>query len=341
MLEVITTNIYNVSQKAGVSIATVSRVLNNSPHVSAKTKAHVLAVIEESGYVPNAFARGLGLNSMKTIGLLCPNAADSYLAQALSYLEMTLRSHQYDCLLSCTGRELEARIQGVELLTSKHVDGMILMGSTFLESKEKDNEYIRKAAQQMPVVILNASFTCENVYCVLCDEKRATMEAAQYLLDTGCKNILYLYHSKNHNGLNKLAGYRAAYESRGLPVNESLLRFFAQDSVSIPAVRDYLVGLHNKGLMFDAVLSSEDILSVGAMKYAHVLGKTIPGDLSIIGYNSSPYSLCTEPELTSVDNKLKAVSQQCVATLLGVLEGKEMPQKTVFTGELIKRGSTL
>ncbi|MEG2703036.1 MAG: LacI family DNA-binding transcriptional regulator, partial [Clostridia bacterium] len=79
-------NIYDISEKAGVSIATVSRVLNHSPHVSAQTAAKVAAVIEQCGYVPNAFARGLGLNSMKTIGLLCPNAADSYLAQALAYL---------------------------------------------------------------------------------------------------------------------------------------------------------------------------------------------------------------------------------------------------------------
>ena len=71
-------NIYDISRRAGVSIATVSRVLNNSTHVSQKTKDKVMAVINESGYVPNAFARGLGLNTMKTIGLLCPNAADSY-----------------------------------------------------------------------------------------------------------------------------------------------------------------------------------------------------------------------------------------------------------------------
>lgn len=83
-------NIYDVSEKAGVSIATVSRVLNNSPHVSKKTKERVLAVIEESGYVPNAFARGLGLNTMRTIGLLCPDPADAYLSQALAYLERLL-----------------------------------------------------------------------------------------------------------------------------------------------------------------------------------------------------------------------------------------------------------
>jgi len=80
-------NIYDISRHAGVSIATVSRVLNNSPHVSEETRRKVMKVIDGCGYVPNAFARGLGLNTMKTIGLLCPDAADPYLARALACLE--------------------------------------------------------------------------------------------------------------------------------------------------------------------------------------------------------------------------------------------------------------
>ena len=107
-------NIYDISEKAGVSIATVSRVLNHNSHVSPKTREKVLKVMRENGYVPNAFARGLGLNTMKTIGLLCPNAADPYLAQALAYLERAFSESGYNCLLACTGRELEAREKSVE-----------------------------------------------------------------------------------------------------------------------------------------------------------------------------------------------------------------------------------
>ena len=76
-------NIYDVSRQAGVSIATVSRVINNNTNVSEKTRAKVLSVIEENGYTPNAFARGLGLNTMKTIGILCPDCSDAYIAQAV------------------------------------------------------------------------------------------------------------------------------------------------------------------------------------------------------------------------------------------------------------------
>ncbi len=333
-------NIYDVSEKAGVSIATVSRVLNGSSRVSPKTREKVLAGMEQCGYVPNAFARGLGLNSMKTIGLLCPHAADPYLSQALSYLERAFGSHNYDCLLSCTERGLEARRKGVALLQSKHVDGMVLLGSTFTSASDKDNAYLAAAAAHMPLVLLNASYACENVYCVLCDDQRATMEAAQYLLDMGRKNILYLYHNGNDSGQRKLAGFREGLANRGVAVDERYIRFFGDDKMFVPEVRDYLLETARE-ISFDAVLTSEDTLSVGAAKYARVVKRSVPKSLSIIGYNNSSFCLCCEPELTSVDNKLEAICNHCVTTMLGVLEGREMPQKTIFTAELVRRGSTL
>lgn len=333
-------NIYDISRHAGVSIATVSRVLNNSPHVSEETRRKVMKVIDGCGYVPNAFARGLGLNTMKTIGLLCPDAADPYLARALACLEHAFRQKHYDCLLSCTNRDLAARRQGVELLTSRHVDGMVLMGSTFIEENSEDNAYIRQAATNVPVVLLNGSFQCPNVFCVLCDDERAMKEAMNQLLDSGCKRVLYLYHSSNNSGQHKLAGCRDALAAHNLPVDETLMRRFDADKFSIHAVRDCLLELERDGLQFDAVLASEDVLAVGAMKYAQAVGRRVPEDLSVVGYNNSNLCLCTEPELTSVDNRLPAICERIVETMLGVLEGREMPEKTVFTAEIIQRGST-
>lgn len=333
-------NIYDISRQAGVSIATVSRVLNNSPHVSEATRRKVMKVIEGCGYVPNAFARGLGLNTMKTIGLLCPDAADPYLARALACLEHAFRQKQYDCLLCCTNRDLPARQKGVDALTSRHVDGMVLMGSTFVEDASEDNDYIRQAASSMPVVLLNGSFQCPNVYCVLCDDERAMREAMEQLLESGCKRVLYLYHSTNYSGRKKLAGCRAALEKHGAIVDERLLCHFGADKSSIHSVRDYLMELEKSGLEFDAVLASEDVLAVGAMKYAQETGKQVPQELSVVGYNNSNLCLCTTPELTSVDNRLPAICERIAETMIGVLEGREMPEKTVFTAEVIRRGST-
>ena len=333
-------NIYDISRRAGVSIATVSRVLNNSPHVSDNTRTKVMAVIEGTGYVPNAFARGLGLNTMKTIGLLCPDASDPYLSQALNYLERSFRQKGYDCLLSCTDKELHARQKGVDLLKSRHVDGIVLMGSSFIEENAEDNDYIRDAAKSTPVVLLNGALPCENVYGVLCDDQRAVREATTYLLNSGCKRILFLYSAANYAGRKKIAGYREAHQQMGIPVDEELLLHSEFDKNNFQCAKELLLQLAIEGLEFDAVLTTGDSLAVAALKYARAAGKRVPEDLSVIGYDNGNLCLATEPEMTSVDNKLPAICEHIVTTMLGVLDGKEMPQKTVFTGELVKRAST-
>ena len=133
---------------------------------------------------------------------------------------------------------------------------------------------------------------------------------------------------------------REALEGRGVAVAEELLVYFDGDKQDIARVKERLLALEAAGVEFDAVLASEDSLAVGALKYARAAGRRVPEDVSIVGYNNSALCLYSEPELTSVDNKLRAICDRIVETMMGVLEGREMPQKTVFTAELVKRGST-
>ena len=109
-------NIYDVSKKAGVSIATVSRVLNGKANVSDKSKSRVLNAMKELDYTPNIFARGLGLNTMKTIGIMCSDSSDAYLANAVYYIEQELRKNGYDSLLCCTGRDIITKKKNLDLL---------------------------------------------------------------------------------------------------------------------------------------------------------------------------------------------------------------------------------
>ena len=104
-------NIYDVSERANVSIATVSRVINGNPNVSEKTRNRVLAVMDELGYTPNVFARSLGLNTMRTIGIMCADSSDPWLAGAIYYLEQELRRSGYDSLLCCIGYLPETKKQ--------------------------------------------------------------------------------------------------------------------------------------------------------------------------------------------------------------------------------------
>ena len=209
-------NIYDVSEHAGVSIATVSRVLNGNPNVSEKTRDKVLKVMDDLGYTPNVFARGLGLNTMQTIGIMCSDSSDPYLAGAIYYLERGLRAHGYDAILCCTGYDLDAKQKYFDLLRSKRVDAIILAGSKFVEMRAKDNAYIIEAASDLPIMLVNGYLEGDNIYSTVCDDHAAMYGAAAQLLQAGRKRILYLYTSYSYSGVNKLEGYKDALKAKGI-----------------------------------------------------------------------------------------------------------------------------
>ena len=165
-------NIYDIAKLANVSIATVSRVVNNSPKVSPKTKEKVLAVMKENQYTPNAFARGLGLGSMKTVGIICPNIDDIYMAKAVSYLEQNLHAHGYDCILGCSGFKQEEKEDYVRLLLSKKIDTLILVGSTYAGMVKMNLTQIIFGRQRnrFPYFMINAKVSGDNIYCTYADD---------------------------------------------------------------------------------------------------------------------------------------------------------------------------
>lgn len=332
--------IYDVSEKAGVSIATVSRVLNGSNNVSEKTKAKVLAVMNECDYTPNAFARGLGLNTMQTIGILCADSSDLYLAKAVYYLEQSLRANGYDSLLCCTGYDPAIKKKCLNLLISKKVDSVILVGSNFIGQRDSENAYIRSAASQVPVMLLNGSVDHPNVYSTLCDDYQAMYNATSNMLSQGIQDILYLYNSSSFSARKKLAGYKTAMETVG-DARPELMQFYPGSVESINDIVSFLRKKDEEGIRYNGVVASEDRLAIGALKFAQEKGLRIPEDISIVGYNNSMLSQCCIPELSSIDSRLETLCNQLVNTLMGVLSGKEMPKQTVFSGEIIKRGTTL
>ena len=338
-----TTNmtIYDISEKAGVSIATVSRVLNGSSNVSDKTKKKVLDVINQYEYTPNAFARGLGLNTMKTIGVMCADSSDLYLAKAIYFIEQKLRANGYDSILCCTGYELETEEKCLNLLISKKVDGIILVGSHFIYESESDNRYIMDAALQVPVMLLNASIDAPNVYSIVSDDYNSMYEATKQMIASGIQDILYFYNSTSYSGKRKLAGYRAAMEEAGLLRSGNLMQLYTGSHEDIQGMSEHLMKVQGKGILFRGVIASDDNLALGAIKYARTAGLRIPQELAIIGYNNSLLAACCNPELTSIDNKLETLCQHLITTLMGLLNGSEMPKKTVFSGEIIHRGTTL
>lgn len=331
-------NIYDIAKLAGVSIATVSRVVNNSPRVSERTKQKVLSVMRENDYTPNVFARGLGLDSMRTVGIICPDVSDAYMACSLSFLERRLRRYGYDCILSCSGFSEEKKEQAVSLLLKKRIDALILVGSAYAGSGDDDEaaNYIRQAAQTVPVFLVNALVYGENIYSVYCEDFNAAYQAAASLIESGRSRILFLSDSHSYSAEQKLSGYEHALRDHGLPVLGPL-KLYVKNQVAY--VRDIL--LSRRDLAFDSVLATDDGLAIGAVKYAHARCLRIPEDLAVIGYNNLNLSVCCEPELTTIDSRAEKLCNQTVDNLMKLLEGKEnIPSVVPVPARMVRRCTT-
>jgi len=317
-------NIYDIAAKAGVSTATVSRVLAGGKGVSEKLINRVMEVIETEHYTPNPFARGLGSGSMSMVGVLCTDVSDLHYARAVSEVERLLREHGMDSLLCCTGNDLEGKKRGISLLMSKHVDGIILIGSIFSETD--DNSHIESAASTVPIANINGFLDIPNVYCALCDEKGAIYEAVKKFASKGCKRFLYLYDAITYSGKQKMDGIQEAIAE----TDSTLTTLFVERSLI--SARNATQHLLEEGQEFDAILTSDDLLSVGVL---HALnGKDIP----ILGFDASILAQCTIPPIRSIDNRLADLCSIAVSSLLKALAG-EIPERKIviparFTSEI-------
>ncbi|MEX1377496.1 MAG: LacI family DNA-binding transcriptional regulator [Eubacteriales bacterium] len=327
-------NIYDIAEKAEVSIATVSRILNQKGNVSPKTKEKVLKVMDEMGYTPNAFARALGLDSIKMIGVVCSDVSDIYYAKAVSVIENELREQGYDAILCCTGTDLKDKKKAIDVLLSKRVDALILIGSIFQE--HTDNSHIEKAAMSIPVIIINGEYEFENTYSVKCDEYKAVKDCVVSLSNSGHKDVIYIYNSESFSSINKRKGFLSGIKSVGIPNGNDLIYKCERTLESVGQTIDEII---KSGVKFTAVITSVDLLAVGAVKALARNGVKVPEEVSVVGFNNSVIAEYSSPTITSIDNKVDILCTDAVRTLLDVFEKKSVARVKTVQGELVIRES--
>ncbi|MDR1766142.1 MAG: LacI family transcriptional regulator [Lachnospiraceae bacterium] len=316
-------NIRDIAKKSGVSIATVSRVINNSPKVSGETRETVLHAIMEADYVPNSRGDGVGRNAMRLVGVLVADISNLYYAKAVSLLEKGFRANGFDVLLMCTGRELKNKKAALDSLLQKRVDAVFLVGSAYRE--ERSNTHIRDMASHMPVFLINAYIDIPGVYCIYCDEREAMANTVKYLYEKGKRSILYIHDTDKWRfaGVHKLQGYKDGLAACGLALDPDLILLSPSD---MDGAQECVAG-HRAD--FDAVIASEDILAVGAAKAA----RGVP----VIGFNNSVLAACCTPELTSVDNMLGIICPMAVDMLAKHFGGERIPAKVAISACICER----
>ena len=325
--------IYDIAEAAGVSIATVSRVLNGMPKVSKKTRDKVLAVIESGNYVPSALAQNLSSrNSLKNVGVICYNFEDVYYARAVSLLEKPLREKGYNIILVATGADREHQTKSISLLTAKQVDAIILVGSVFVSGQNDD--HLITAAKKLPVLIINGRIPADNCYSFYCDDRLAVSSVCENLASEG-KKIAYFYDTEAYSAKMKLKGFKEFCGK--INANPDELSVKCQSSPR--SAKEEFKKFRLKHPEINAVVASNDLLAAGVSAGAREIGLTVPGDLRVIGYNDSVICECASPALSSIDNKIEDICKKAVETLTGIFNGLPVEKEFKVTATLTERES--
>ena len=334
-------NIYDISKLSGVSVTTVSRVLNGSDKVSEKTRQKVLSYIKQADYTPNPFARGLGLNTMRTVGILCLDPADANscinLTPAIGFIERELRRNNFDSILFCVQYDMRDKAACLEMMMNRRVDAIIIVGSFFIESNPKNNQCILDAAKSVPIWLINGNLTGENVYCMLSDDYNITYTSTTELISTGVNDILFLYTTLSESEKRKMEGYKAAIQNAERKVSKDYIQCCPRD---IHESHKFFDSLLADGLKFDGVVTCEDTIAVSVVNFALSKGISIPEELSVIGSGNSILSEYCYPSLTTVDGNYESLCVSAVSMLIRHFEGVTAPSKATISSRLILRNTT-
>ena len=327
--------IYDIAKMAGVSITTVSRVINNSGYVNKDTKNRVLEVIKKSNYTPSKTAQVLSAGStFRLIGIVCYNIEDLYYAKAVAVLERELRKYGYDIILSCTGESLKVRQNSVNMLISKNVDAIIFIGSVFVGATE---DAILNAAKRLPVFIINAVIEGKNIFCAFCDEQEALKHCVIKAYNKGRKDILFMYDLDTYGSQKKLEGYKTGILQCGKKINEE---YIIKCSPGVEAASNAFLNAY-KNTPIDTVICSNDVTAAGVINAANKNKIPIPQKVAVIGYNNSMIATSIYPAMTSLENNVEKLSVFTAENINRYFNGEKAIKKYCIDFELIIRETFL
>ncbi|PRY82156.1 catabolite control protein A [Alkalibacterium olivapovliticus] len=316
-----TITIYDVAREAGVSMATVSRVVNGNPNVKPTTRKKVLDVIDRLDYRPNAVARGLASKKTTTVGVIIPDVTNLYFSSLARGIDDIATMYKYNIILANSDENEQKEVQVLNTLLAKQVDGVIFMGNKITE--ELRAEFSRS---RTPVVLAGTVDPDEQVGSVNIDYELATKDSVELLINNGHKKIAFVSesHEEPINGVYRMNGYKAALEEASIEYNEDLVLQSEYTYKVGEAVYEQLV---KAGAT--SVVLADDELAVGVLNAALDRGVSIPEDFEIVTSNNSKLTAMTRPQLTTVVQPLYDIGAVAMRLLTKLMNKEETDEKTV------------
>ncbi|MGF9710821.1 MULTISPECIES: catabolite control protein A [Paenibacillus] len=333
----VTVTIYDVAREAGVSMATVSRVVNNNPNVKPQTRKKVFEAIERLGYRPNAVARGLASKKTTTVGVVIPDISNSIFSEVARGIEDIANMYHYNIILCNADKKKDKEIRVINTLLEKQVDGLLFMGGAITE------EHIEAfKTSSVPVVLCATADEQKTIPSVDIDHEKAAYDAVQLLIQKGHRQIAMISGTLQDptNGYARYQGYKKALEEAGIPLREDYVRIGNYRYESGLEVTKYFMELDERPT---AIFAATDEMAIGAIHALQDSGLKVPDDVSVISVDNIRMASMVRPQLTTVAQPMYDIGAVAMRLLTKLMnkETKDASELTQVTlpHDIIQRNS--
>ncbi|SFI97424.1 catabolite control protein A [Thermoflavimicrobium dichotomicum] len=327
--------IYDVAREAGVSMATVSRVVNGNPNVKPATRKKVLDVIQQLGYRPNAVARGLASKKTTTVGVVIPDISNPFNAELTRGIEDIATMYHYNIILCNSDLKPLRELQLIETLLEKQVDGLLFLGSAITEEHRSIFN-----ATPVPVVLAATHDEKNEIPYVNVDNIEAAKTATSVLISEGHKRIGFIgiQLTNSIQGYPRYLGYKKALEQHQLPFDETLIEI---GNGRYQSGYEAMKKLLEKDPSISAVFAATDEMAVGAIHAIQDFGRSVPDDVSVMGCNNIPIASQVRPLLSTVSVPLYDIGAVAMRLLTKYMNNEEVEtDQVILQFDLELRDST-
>lgn len=327
--------IKDVAREANVSVATVSRVLNNIPLVNEETKKRVLDAIEKTGYKPNAIARSLKMQKTNTLGIMIPDISQAFYTNVVRGVEDVCNIYDYNIILCNTDSDAQKELKYFNVFIEKQCDGILFIGKSL-----KDELIEQIAISKIPVVFGALTDSQDRIPSVSIDNEQASYDLTMHLIENGHKKVAFFDDEDQTSfvGIERKKGYKRALESHGIPYRKE---YVFDGKYSIKGGFDLMEELLKLEDLPTAVFALNDEMALGAIRKLEEKGLKVPQDMSVAGFNNFTISEWLTPSITTIAQPMYDIGALCARMLIKMLNGHKDEVKSLYVPhELIEREST-
>jgi len=322
-----------IAKVAGVSIATVSRVLNHVDHpISEKTRQRILKLAAELNYQPNLVARSLRIDSTSTVGIIVESMTSPFIPPIISGIQNVLKPAGYLSFILNTNDDPDIEIESIHMLNNRQIDGIL-----FVAIWDRSPKMVEQMTTK-PHVFIHRHFDSYADNCVAVDERWGARLAVSHLANLGHQRIAFINGAPDWDAsIFRLKGYQEELKSRGIPYDPDLVTHQGWEPEHGQSGIDLLF---SKGVSFSALFAGNDLIAMGAIHALQDRGLRVPQDIAVIGYDDRAFTSFVRPAISTVTLPAYEMGEASARLLLSMMKGELKSSKAVeVRGRLLVRES--